>query len=120
MEALSASALIAPVAAPGESAADSRLAPAGADSLLDFVGTVQEDGTTALLAFADSGALSRWSPEHAFVAVKAPDLCALVLDRGLHALDIDPAGPVRLTLGPETLRRCALARTAPSSSGGTR
>ncbi|MEJ7817813.1 MAG: SseB family protein [Thermoleophilaceae bacterium] len=98
-QALRVSVLIAPVAASGEDA----------EAQLDLVGTVDEEGNSALLAFADARALGLWSSEHAFVAVRAPDLCATVLDRGLHALAIDVAGPARLTLGADALRRCAQA-----------
>ena len=98
-QALRVSVLIAPVAASGEDA----------EAQLDLVGTVDEEGNHSLLAFADARALGLWSSEHAFVAVRAPDLCATVLDRGLHALAIDVAGPARLTLGAVALRRCAEA-----------
>ncbi len=117
LEALCASALLVPVAAAKDLGGGSRLPPASDDAGLDFVGTLQEGGKTALLAFADIQALSAWGSEHAFVAVQAPDLCGLVLERGLDALVLDVAGPVRVSLGPQALRRCATrsARTAASS-----
>jgi len=93
--ALKVSVLIAPVAR------------GSGEAQLDLMGTVDDQGDETLLAFADARALSLWSSEHAFVAVRAPDLCATVLDRGLKTLEIDVAGPVRLTLGADALRRCA-------------
>ena len=76
----------------------------------------QPDGRHVLPAFSCRRAFRLWGAVPTHLAVRAPDLFRAALLQGVDRVALDPAGPVRATLGSWEVRRIA-AGTVPDLHG---
>lgn len=73
-------------------------------------------GQLGLPAFSSAQAFAAWGVVPTRLAVRAPELFRAALLQGIDAVQLDPAGPVKVTLGSWEVRRIA-AGSAPAPHG---
>jgi type III secretion system (T3SS) SseB-like protein len=82
--------------------------PAGAAT--EFVAVETADGRAAVAAFSDERTLALWGDPPAHASVRAVELLRFVAAKGVSAVVLDPAGPVRATLQDGELAALAAGR----------
>jgi SseB protein N-terminal domain len=92
------------------------LAPASTDEKAILLVERKPDGRHELPVFSCRRAFRLWGAVPTHLAVRAPDLFRTALLQGVDRVALDPAGPVRATLGSWEVRRIA-AGTVPEVHG---
>jgi hypothetical protein len=82
--------------------------PAGAAT--QFVAVPTGDGRPAVAAFSDERTLAAWGDPPAHASVRAAELLRLLAAKGVSAVVIDAAGPVRATVQDGELAALAAGR----------
>jgi hypothetical protein len=82
--------------------------PAGAAT--EFIAVETADGRAAVAAFSDSRTLAAWGDPPASASVRTAELLRFVAAKGVSAVVLDPAGPVRATLQDGELAALAAGR----------
>jgi hypothetical protein len=82
--------------------------PAGAEA--EFIAVETPDGRAALAAFSDERTLAVWGSPPAHASVRAAELLRFAALKGVSAIVLDPAGPVRAVVQDGELAALAAGR----------